>query len=173
MGLDQYIYKKDKNGNTKKLVYYRKFNALQGYIYNIQDEFGADIDNGKNLELTPEIVACLKEKVKEGLIILFGKSVIDNYNNHKLNFDKYLTEDGLKLKKDGVTVNRINSIPSKFVDWGIRNFPPCVGFFFGSQRIDMYYILTMWILYGNMLDVEEMLKNGLNEGEKIYYSCWW
>ena len=64
MGLDQSAYTKDKKGNEQEIAYWRKHNALDGWMQNLYHRKGNCGDwNCAELELTKEDIDDLEEVV--------------------------------------------------------------------------------------------------------------
>ncbi len=65
MGLDQSAYTKDKKGNEQEIAYWRKHNALDGWMEKLFREKGNDGGwNCAELELTKEDIEHLEQDVK-------------------------------------------------------------------------------------------------------------
>lgn len=64
MGLDQYGYSKDSNGNKTDLQYWRKHSALEGWMQDLYRYKGKSGDgNGKDFELVSSDIDRLEEDV--------------------------------------------------------------------------------------------------------------
>lgn len=72
MGLDQYAYARDKKGNTEDLAYWRKHNALDGWMQSLWEAIREDDDdwqlNGQELPLYDEDIEMLEQEVNEGTL---------------------------------------------------------------------------------------------------------
>ena len=82
-----------------------------------------------------------------------------------LNQVRSILEKGVKLEEDGDWY----LFDEDTSDAAAELLPPRSGFFFGSTTIDAYY-------YYDVCDAISIFENALkliNEGEEIYYDCWW
>ena len=73
MGLDQYAYARDKDGETEDLAYWRKHNALDGWMQNLYAEVSTCTDeydefNGQELPLDSEDIESLEYVVENDLL---------------------------------------------------------------------------------------------------------
>ena len=73
MGLDQFAYARDKEGNVEELAYWRKHNALDGWMQNLYAEVSTCTDeydpfNGQELPLDREDIQLLFECVNRNLL---------------------------------------------------------------------------------------------------------
>ncbi|MDB4317673.1 phosphoglycerate kinase [bacterium] len=67
MGLDQYSHREDRNGEATELSYWRKHNALQGWmekLWAIKTGKPEDDLNCNELEITAEDLAQLKKHIQ-------------------------------------------------------------------------------------------------------------
>ena len=69
MGLDQFAYARDKKGNVEELAYWRKHNALDGWMQNLWEAIRDDDDdyelNGQEVPIDADDIEML-EMVVEG-----------------------------------------------------------------------------------------------------------
>ena len=116
MGLDQYAERRDSNGESSEISYWRKHNALQGWmetLWSIKTGKPANDLNCKEVELTAEDLDQLEKCI----------------------------------------VN--------------ETLPKTQGFFFGSdtsrdrtrQEYDLEFVAKA--------------KEAIEDGDKVFYSCWW
>jgi hypothetical protein len=121
MGLDMYAYKvakdavKEENSwgdmeyPSEELAYWRKHNALHGWMENLYREEGGDADmfNGIELELNESDILELK-KVVEGNVLpetkgfFFGQD--SRFDDHYKEKDLMFIKDALDAIKDGYKV---------------------------------------------------------------------
>ena len=154
MGLDMWLYKRghtvhnEKTGKTyvedpEEIGYWRKFNALHAYILELTNS-PADT-NCETVDLSKRDV----------------ETILDT-----LNQVRSILEKGVKLEEDYGDWYLFDEDTS---DAAAELLPPRSGFFFGSTTIDAYY-------YYDVCDAISIFENALkliNEGEEIYYDCWW
>jgi len=116
MGLDQYAHTKDSNGEDCEIAYWRKHNALQGWMENlwtIRTGKPADELNCTEFELTAEDLESLWAVVEAG------------------------------------------------------DLPKTTGFFYGSDSSQ-----DDWRKEKDLEFIKVALK-AIDDGEKVFYSCWW
>ena len=73
MGLDQFAYARDKKGNTEDLAYWRKHNALDGWMQNLYAEVSTcteeyDPLNGQEVPLDAEDIEMLEMVVENDML---------------------------------------------------------------------------------------------------------
>ena len=116
MGLDQYAERRDSNGESCEISYWRKHNALQGWmekLWTLKAEKPAGEFNCKELELTAEDLKILRSVIEAG------------------------------------------------------NLPVTQGFFFGADSSQDETRKEKDLEF-----VDDALK-AIDEGDKVFYSCWW
>ncbi len=102
MGLDQFAYTVDNNGETEELAYWRKHPNLQGWMENLwvskgypnrheDDDSGMSQFNCVPLELTHEDLNSLEEAVNNGNMpstagFFFGSDSDEHYKENDLEF---------------------------------------------------------------------------------------
>ncbi|MDB4755083.1 hypothetical protein OAG19_00355 [Akkermansiaceae bacterium] len=116
MGLDQYAHRRDSNGESTELSYWRKHNALQGWmqkLWAIKTGKSENDLNCQDLEITTEDLDQLWTSIKH------------------------------------------------------QTLPKTQGFFFGS---DTSYDATR---QDDDLEFVAKAREAIEEGDKVFYSCWW
>lgn len=154
MGLDQYIFVREKQNRLKELeqsiiisdrndgddcepedkdyeiAYFRKFNALQGYFerkfYEVAEE-SVDV-NCQNVQITEQDVTTLREACQ---YYLANEADSDGYYN--------------------VTHPELS---------------PTEGFFYGTLSVHQYDI-------EKLMEVLENIEEHLTSGDLVYYYCWY
>lgn len=154
MGLDQYIYVREKRNRVEELeqsiiisnleqddnrkpededyeiAYFRKFNALQGYFerkyYEVAED-GVDV-NCQNIQITEEDVKTLREACKYYLA-----NEADTHGYYSVKHPE---------------------------------LSPTEGFFYGSQQVHEYDI-------EQLIELLENIEEHLNSGDLVYYFCWY
>jgi hypothetical protein len=102
MGLDQYAYIRDKEGNQVDLQYWRKHNALQGWMENLYRYKGKQDDfNCKSIQLTSSDLDRLEEDVcLRQLPVTTGFFYGADTSQDNYNFDKDLEFIAKAREKD-------------------------------------------------------------------------
>ena len=116
MGLDQYAHRQDSNGEDCEITYWRKHNALQGWMENLwtlKTGKPADELNCQELELTAEDLENLKSVVVNG------------------------------------------------------DLPETMGFFFGPDSSQDETRKEKDLNF-----IKDALE-AIDDGDKVFYSCWW
>ena len=110
MGLDQYAHSRDSNGEDYEITYWRKHNALQGWmekLWTLKTGKPANELNCQDLELTAEDLENLKSVVVNGDLpetqgFFFGNDTSqDDWRKEK---DLDFIESGLKAINHGEKV---------------------------------------------------------------------
>ena len=73
MGLDQFAYARDKKGNVEELAYWRKHNALDGWMQNLYADVSTCTDeydpfNGQELPIDSEDIEMLEMVVERDML---------------------------------------------------------------------------------------------------------
>ena len=69
MGLDQYAYTRDKEGNLEEIAYWRKHNALDGWMQNLYAEVGdGETLNGQEVPIDSEDIEMLEMVVERDML---------------------------------------------------------------------------------------------------------
>lgn len=127
-----------------EIGYWRKFNALHAYILDLTDS-PADT-NCEPVSLNKEDVETILSTLKEVKRICEAGTKVDEEEGDDLyDYDEATRVAAAEL------------------------LPPREGFFFGSTCIDSYYYYDVC----NAIDIFENALKLIDEGEEIYYDCWW
>lgn len=155
MGLDQYFFK-----NKEEVQYFRKFNALHGYMVELA---GREI-NCEPFTLNKKQLEELQCLVKSCLVLAMDEKYIDSNYSPKFNKDDELilqNEKGEEVLKVPVT--------DGFIERCSEVFPPTEGFFFGSMDINDVYLYNMYDLWRTL---DDLIQNYV-ETDTIQYDAWW
>lgn len=188
MGLDMWLVSKDKKDRKsinnapswKEEAYWRKFNALHGYII---DNFAGGEDDQGYIFLDRGDIKTIKEVV-ENSITLYSQCVKKLLETDAAFASEY--EEWSKLDSEEGTLSdeeyrryynlsdniaeKITPLMEENIAAGASCLKPRAGFFFGSDQFDNYYfsecVRTNEILTA-LLESEEFDK------KQFYYTCWW
>ena len=113
MGLDQYAYARDEKGNVEELAYWRKHNALDGWMQNLWREVGdGESLNGQEVPVDQEDIELLEMVVERDMLpetqgFFFGGDSRYNEDKKKITLD--FIEEAKKALKEGKEVFYQNS----------------------------------------------------------------
>lgn len=131
MGLDMFLYRREKHSNDRtEFAYWRKANAILNWFdHNLDTVKRQEFDyDGKDKG----------EEYKEGR---FTREGVKNCAYYKVTKDEYH-----KLIDDCKQVLTLKEKPDKIPD----DLKPCEGFFFGGKEVDEWY-------WGDIQDTIDML----------------
>ena len=154
MGLDQYLYKKVIGNYDKEIKYWRKFNALHGYICAKKGiEPCSGLDNCEELTLTADQIRAILVDLRAIEEILESASAERVYDPSQTEKEKEMWWGYSKDIADKVA----------------EIMPPVEGFFFGSQYVDSFYYRY---IKDSIPAFEEALA-AADEGKEVYYLAWY
>ena len=113
MGLDQYAYAKDKEGNLEEIAYWRKHNALDGWMQNLWAEVGDGTQlNGQHVPVDEEDIGMLEMVVERDMLpethgFFFGEDSRSNEEHKKTTLA--FIEDAKKALSEGKEIFYQNS----------------------------------------------------------------
>lgn len=113
MGLDQYAYTRDKKGNVEEIAYWRKHNALDGWMQNLWREVGdGESLNGQEVPVDQEDIEMLAMVVERDMLpetqgFFFGGDSRYNEDKKKVTLD--FIKEAKKALKEGKEVFYQNS----------------------------------------------------------------
>lgn len=155
MGLDMYLFKRggmniDTNEKIQdeELGYWRKFNALHGCILELTHA---------NPDSNCEEISLSKEDIEDILRTLKQVQSILTMARH-VQLDSIDGESSTDYTFYQGVIDDVCAI-----------FPPCSGFFWGGTDIDNWFELEV----ADSIPIFEKALVLANEGEEIYYYCWW
>lgn len=112
MGLDQYAYSEDSNGERTEIAYWRKHNRLQGWMENLYtDKGGMEEFNTVDLELTLEDLDMLESTMMNKLLpettgFFYGN---DSYKDYEGEYG-YKSDDEVFINKAREELNKGNKV---------------------------------------------------------------
>ena len=112
MGLDQYAYSEDSNGERTEIAYWRKHNRLQGWMENrYADNGGMEEFNQVDLELTLEDLDMLESTMMNKLLpetvgFFYGN---DSYKDYESEYG-YKSDDEMFINKAREELNKGNKV---------------------------------------------------------------
>ena len=112
MGLDQYAYSEDSNGERTEIAYWRKHNRLQGWMENLYtDKGGMEEFNTVDLELTLEDLDMLESTMMNKLLpetggFFYGN---DSYKDYESEYG-YKSDDEMFINKAREELNNGNKV---------------------------------------------------------------
>lgn len=112
MGLDQYAYSEDSNGERTEIAYWRKHNRLQGWMENLYtDKGGMEEFNQVDLELTLEDLDMLESTMINKLLpetvgFFYGRDSYKDYEDQ----DGYKSDDEMFINKAREELNKGNKV---------------------------------------------------------------
>ena len=112
MGLDQYAYSEDSNGERTEIAYWRKHNRLQGWMENLYtDKGGMEEFNTVDLELTLEDLDMLESTMMNKLLPQTGGFFYgpDSYKDYE-DQDGYKSDDEMFINKAREELNKGNKV---------------------------------------------------------------
>ena len=116
MGLDQYAYARDKKGNVEEIAYWRKHNALDGWMQNLWEAIHKDeydyILNGQEVPVDADDIEMLEMVVEsDGLPetggFFYGED--SRFNEEKKKTTLEFIKEAKKALKEGKEVFYQNS----------------------------------------------------------------
>ena len=113
MGLDQYAFSENKDGERTEIAYWRKHNRLQGWMENkYVDEGGMEEFNCVDLELTMNDIDQLEAAMNNKMLpetggFFFGNDSYENYDNDEYGYKK---DDEVFINKAIEELNKGNKI---------------------------------------------------------------
>jgi hypothetical protein len=155
MGLDQYFFK-----NKKEVGYFRKFNALHGYMVELA---GREI-NCEPFTLNKKQLEELQSLVKSCLVLTMDEKYIDSeYGPMFGDHGELILQNGKGKEVLKVTVT------DEFIKYCKEVLLPAEGFFFGPADINDAYLYDMYDLW----KILDLLLQNYTETDKIQYDAWW
>ena len=112
MGLDQYAYSEDSNGERTEIAYWRKHNRLQGWMENLYtDKGGMEEFNTVDLELTLEDLDILESTMMNKLLPQTGGFFYgnDSYEDYESEYG-YKSDDEMFINKAREELNKGNKV---------------------------------------------------------------
>lgn len=113
MGLDQYAYTKDKKGNVEEIAYWRKHNALDGWMQNLWCEVGdGESLHGQEVPVDSDDIEMLEMVVERDMLpethgFFFGND--SRYDEGKKKTTLEFIAEAKKALKEGKEVFYQNS----------------------------------------------------------------
>ena len=113
MGLDQYAFSENKDGERTEIAYWRKHNRLQGWMENkYVDEGGTEEFNCVDLELTMDDIDQLEATINNKMLpetggFFFGDDSYKHYDNDEYGYKK---DDEVFINKAIEELNKGNKI---------------------------------------------------------------
>jgi hypothetical protein len=113
MGLDQYAYSEDSNGERTEIAYWRKHNRLQGWMENLYtDKGGMEEFNTVDLELTLEDLDVLESTMMNKLLpetggFFYGNDSYEDYESEEYG---YKSDDEMFINKAREELNKGNKV---------------------------------------------------------------
>lgn len=187
MGLDMWLVSRDKKdkrsinnaASYKEEAYWRKFNALHGYIVN---NFAEGKDDQKPIFLDEFDLKTIQQVVRDS-IKLYSQCVKELLKSDAVFASEY--KEWLALKAQEKTANdqyerfctleeniakKVTPLIEEYIFEGASCLKPTSGFFFGSEEFDDYY-LSECIRTDKILT--SLLKSEDFNKKQFYYTCWW